>query len=220
MTTLIDIWKSMDPARRPDKGWPQGYMYPYSLLLERYHTQPVTICELGVAGGKSMEMWDRYFTHPDTKIYGIDMDLSQYPLEMRKVLTNRVTLIDGDSLNLDKVGLNETTFDFVLDDGNHGVDTQTAFFKFFCPRLKPGGLLMIEDIHSKENLLELINLHPKNFYLDTRNVNRWAHCPTHQQIKDDSVTMVYVNEDMPDMWPNYEKTRPGTFNVDSVFEDQ
>lgn len=212
MNNLIEVWVDMPNIDKPDKGWPHAYILPYSLMLAGYKDKPITMCELGVAGGQSMKMWDAYFTHPDTKIYGLDCDLAQLPSGFS--LSSRCTLIDASTSHMDKTILNDLKFDFVLDDASHDGNLQKIAFEFFQPKMNDNGLIIIEDILDRHILNMLLELDKNNFYIDTRGVNRWQRAPNDDGIVHFGLVMAYYNAKYPDGWVNYNNKRPTKINFD------
>lgn len=214
MTNLMEVWKNLPASLQCDKGFPHAYLYVYSLLLDSYKDKPITMCEVGVAGGQSMKMWDTFFTHPDTKIYGLDINLKQVPAEVGESLSSRCVLISSDCCVMEKTALNELKFDFVIDDGSHSSDHQKVFFEFFKPKLKENGLLIIEDILDKPTLQKLLDLDSKNFYFDTRNIHRWMLEPNADGKVHYDLIMVHHNITFPDFWKNYGRPKPTFVDMD------
>ena len=145
--TLVAIY--MKEKYKSDKGHTHAYIVPYGEQMKDYQHKPIVFCEVGVAGGGSIHLWDSYFTHPDTIIYGVDIRF-QHGLEpweeIKSTLSSRVKLIEINSNLLAQTELNNLSFDIVLDDGSHLINDQVNFIKFFLPRMKNDGLLIVEDI--------------------------------------------------------------------------
>ena len=106
------------------------------------------ILEIGVDTGISIQAWLNYF--PVAKIYG--MDISLPPNLLFSDPEKRVTLFKGDQGDV-KI-LNEfistygSDFDIIIDDGGHTMQQQQLTFKTYFPLLKPGGMYVIEDLHT------------------------------------------------------------------------
>ena len=132
-----------------DKGHTHGYIEPYGKLIQHLQHQKVTVCEVGVAAGGSLYLWDRYFTSPASIIYGADIQFHHglQPWEtIKSKLTKRVKLLETPSQLLADTELKNLTFDLVVDDASHMLDTQIDFIRFFLPRMKSKGVLIVEDI--------------------------------------------------------------------------
>lgn len=153
--------KGSAPAE--DWMWGQGYERVYEPLLDPIRHTPVRFLELGWGewdpiskshnspdnGGRSARAWHDYFTHPDSQIVAVDItvknfpDAAQYP---------RVTLYDGtDATNPGDMGViaqRHGPFDVIVDDASHVSSLTVASFKLLWPHVKPGGLYVVEDLHS------------------------------------------------------------------------
>lgn len=212
-STLIDLWKSFPSHLQCDKGWTHAYLYAYTFLMAPYRHEPINFCEFGVAGGQSHYMWDQYFTHPDTKIFGLDINLKQ--LDNRVSLSPRVKLIEANINDINSTELANYKFDLVIDDGPHSFPSQKIFFEFFQPRLNNNGLLVIEDVLDIKVMKDLLDLHKTNFYIDTRNIHRWqlqGSDPTGFVPYD--LIMCHYNVDYPDFWQHYSFNRPSKIDIE------
>ncbi len=107
--------------------------------------EPVRILEIGVLGGGSLELWSRWFG-PHARIVGVDVDPSCSALSVKGAQVRIGSQDDSAFLNrvVDELG----GVDVVIDDGNHTSRSVTASLKTLFPRLSPGGLYFIEDLHA------------------------------------------------------------------------
>jgi hypothetical protein len=116
------------------------------------------LLEIGVMDGNSMRMWREYY--PDAEIVGIDTGL-QWDLKI-----DGVTLLELDGTDpkqTNPLGM----FDIIIDDASHyTADQQKSFEHLFYNQLTPGGLYVLEDLHtsfrpefvnSKIDTIEYIN---------------------------------------------------------------
>jgi Methyltransferase domain len=120
------------------------YTNEYDRLFSPIRSQPIRLLEIGVHTGASMRMWKEYF--PIATIVGIDQ--AEKPADFPN--EKRFKFVQGDQANpavLDlAVSLAGDEFDVIIDDGSH-VGCHTALtFAYLFPRLKPGGIYIIEDI--------------------------------------------------------------------------
>jgi predicted O-methyltransferase YrrM len=102
------------------------------------------ILEIGVAGGASLRMFQAYF--PNAVIYGIDI-LDSSHLDSRTIKTFVADQAEKKQL-LDFIGTHGGNFDLILDDGGHTMRQQQVSFGFLFKYLKPGGIYIIEDVHT------------------------------------------------------------------------
>jgi len=123
-----------------DKETRHGYISSfYQKEFARYRDEPVDLLEIGVYLGGSLRMWREYFTKGT--IYGVDNQL--YPVDY--ILGDAYTREIADSL---------PDLDIVIDDGSHKVDDQEICINLYAPKIRPGGVLVIEDV--KEDHLPLL----------------------------------------------------------------
>jgi hypothetical protein len=121
----------------------------YLPLYDRYFAglqgKPVTMIEIGVGGGGSLELW-RGFFGPDATIFGIEFHPERAKLFDPPNQVRQGTQTDPAFL---RAVLEETgPPDIILDDGSHIASHQLASFRVLWPALKPGGLYVIEDLHT------------------------------------------------------------------------
>ncbi len=129
-------------------------IHNYTPIYEKYFDslkdKPINFLEIGFAGGFSAHMWDEYFKSMDSKLYFIDInpDCLNYinDLSHRCILSlvnqaNAVALTQW-------LKLISQDFDIIIDDGSHQMEHQITSFKTLFPRLKKGGMYIIEDLHT------------------------------------------------------------------------
>lgn len=121
------------------------YLDIYERHLSPYRGKPLKMLEIGIDQGGSLEMWREYFG-PDATIFGIDIN----PECAKRVnAPNQVRIgsqADPEFLRsvLDEIG----TPDVILDDGSHVSEHQRTSFDVLFPKLREGGLYIIEDMHT------------------------------------------------------------------------
>jgi hypothetical protein len=100
--------------------------------------------EIGVDRGGSLQMWREYM--PNATIVGLDINpkSAQYDDAERDI---HVRIGDQtDTRFLEGVSDEFGPFDAVLDDGGHTPKQMIRSFQYLFPRLKPGGVYIVEDI--------------------------------------------------------------------------
>jgi len=110
--------------------------------------RPIRMLEIGVFHGGSLQMWHNYL-HPDSVIVGIDIDpdTKQFDNPAQQVHVRIGGQQDATFLRsvVDEFG----PFDVILDDGSHVPSHMVASFQVLFPEgLKPGGVYLVEDIHT------------------------------------------------------------------------
>jgi SAM-dependent methyltransferase len=121
-----------------------GYTAIYEPLVTSLREKPVTLLEIGVLEGASLRTWADYF--PNGKIVGIDVQPSAAAHG-----SQRIKVVIGDQADpsfMRSVAADHGPFDVVVDDGSHFSVDQTASLDALWPALKPGGIYIIEDVHT------------------------------------------------------------------------
>ncbi len=116
----------------------------YLPIYERVLTNAGKMLEIGVDRGGSLEMWRQYL--PETTIVGVDINprAAQYDDPDRRI---HVRIGDQTNTNFLQAVLDEFgAFDTVLDDGGHTPKQMISSFQYLFPRLKAGGVYVVEDV--------------------------------------------------------------------------
>ena len=132
---------------KTDKFGYHFYTPHYQKHFRKYKFKRNTILEIGVGGynealkgGNSLRMWKSYF--PFSKIYSLDIYDKSF-LEER-----RIKIFQGSQVDipfLDELTKETGDFDLIIDDGSHVNEHVIESFKYFFPKLKKGGIYVIED---------------------------------------------------------------------------
>jgi SAM-dependent methyltransferase len=123
-----------------------SYLPVYDRVLAPYRALPVRLLEIGVQNGGSLDIWARYFPAA-TLLIGCDIDERCAQLRFDD---GRIHVIVGDATESDtqeQILARSPTFDVILDDGSHRSDDIIDTFVSLFPRLDPGGVYVIEDLH-------------------------------------------------------------------------
>jgi len=148
-----------------------GYTETFQLFMSTRRDQEIKLLEIGVNDprfpGSSLKMWDKFFTNPDTVIYGLDL----YP-PTGFDNNPRVKLLRCDQSNsrdLAELHPYLPELDYIIDDGLHTFDCQITSFMMMFPKLKSGGVYFIEDCHAKD-CYKTIDMF-KNIHYDSFNIS-------------------------------------------------
>ncbi len=121
------------------------YFPAYETHFARYINRPLTFLEIGCGKGGSLQMWKRYFG-PLAQIIGVDIRP-----ECAAYMEDQISIRIGDQADhrflasvLEEFG----TPDIVLDDGSHVMSHTLESFRFLYHRTAPGGVYMVEDMHT------------------------------------------------------------------------
>jgi len=147
MTELSRIADSVGTDKGPNwHGFTDFYEKNLGHLRERKN---LSILELGVFKGSSLEMWYRFFGE-EAKIFGVDINpLGDLPVFSHK----NVKFIQADQCSeqqlLDVVlQSGEKAFDLIIDDGAHTPLSQLTSLKVLSNFVKPEGFYVLEDLHT------------------------------------------------------------------------
>lgn len=120
------------------------HFYPiYDGHFLRFRGKPLTLLEIGLGHGGSLQLWRRYFGRR-ARLVGVDVRP-----ELR-AFAGRNTAIEigdqGDPAFLAELVRRHGPFDIVIDDGNHHFSHQLTTFRALFPAIREGGLYACEDL--------------------------------------------------------------------------
>ena len=132
---------------KTDKLGGHFYTHHYQLHFKKFKYKKINLLEIGVggyknpfSGGNSLRMWKKYF--PFGNIFSIDI-YDKSPIQERKIKIFKGSQVDDFFLNS---VLKETgDLDLIIDDGSHINEHVIQTFKLLFPKLKKGGIYVIED---------------------------------------------------------------------------
>ena len=140
MKTLVEIFESHQ-GRQAHK--PVKYLAIYDRHFQRFLGKPVTILEIGVGQGGSLQLWKQYFGS-EAKVIGIDCE----PL-CAGMVEDQIQVCIGpqqDAAFLRDVVEELGAPDIVIDDAGHRTVETCATFKALYPLLPPYGMYVVEDL--------------------------------------------------------------------------
>jgi 23S rRNA U2552 (ribose-2'-O)-methylase RlmE/FtsJ len=121
------------------------YLPIYARHLRPYRGRNVTVLEIGVSHGGSLQMWRHYLGRRAT-IVGIDIEPRAAPLA-----ESRINIHVGDQSDpqfLAELVRLYGSFDVVIDDGSHRPRDQIASLEHLWPHVSDDGVYIVEDLHS------------------------------------------------------------------------
>jgi len=140
-----------------DKLWRHGYHRYYETQLAPYRgVAGLRILEIGADSGISLGAWLQYFTNPAAVqgvAYGVDAEQAkQKACELMPAQCEKLTIYSLDQS--DKAALKDMSdknpegWDIIIDDASHYPPHQIISFENLWPKIRPGGLYVVEDIES------------------------------------------------------------------------
>jgi hypothetical protein len=127
----------------------------YVQHLARFVGREVTVVEVGVYSGGSLDMWKHYFGEHAT-VHGVDIQEACRVYEGDGV---HIHIGDqGDRAFWKRFKEDVPLIDVVIDDGGHHPDQMRVTFEELFPIMRPGGVYICEDIVSNPFLAYLAGL--------------------------------------------------------------
>jgi len=122
------------------------YLDFYDRIFAPWRDRPITMVEVGVQNGGSLEIWAKFFPNA-VRIVGCDANPKCAALTFDDP---RISLVIGpinSPPTYRQLLERAPEFDIFLDDGSHDSPDIIAAFYNYWPNVKPGGLFVIEDLH-------------------------------------------------------------------------
>ena len=146
------LLKDIIDDRYTDKNTVHSYIDVYQTVLEPISVSATRVLEVGIQQGGSIKLWHDFFQN--AHVYGIDISLEKVEIDLS---SPRITCLTADAYDTEFVkSLGYGTFDFVIDDGPHTKESMMFFAREYIKLLKPGGVLIIEDIQSPEWIPDIL----------------------------------------------------------------
>ena len=166
------------------------HCHPYTLfydsLFRDNKDEKLEIAELGILDGGSLLMWREYFTH--SNIYGLEYNVDlinnfKHHHNNERINLSEINVYDANNIKNAFSNLN-VMYDIIIEDTTHQFEDQIRVIENVYQYLKPGGILIIEDIFKSYNENDYINrLNPilhnfQDYYFieldhDNRNSTGW-----------------------------------------------
>ena len=145
-TELCMIGKAAGTDKSPYNTIAHRHPYTavYTMLFAPLKNKPIVFGEIGVAMGASALLWRIYFQHAE--IYMFDRDQALLDNSAKHCSPIHTRLMDVGVDGGVSGSLEGLQFDVLIDDSSHEFDHQIRIIKEAHPFLKPGGMLIIEDI--------------------------------------------------------------------------
>ena len=156
---LCEIGKKYDTDKSSQRNNVTDYRHchPYTLfydgLFKNRREEHLKIAELGILDGASLLMWNEYFKNAE--IYGFEYNNDLINNFKQKFNNEQITLANLNVTNKESIvnafrNLN-VLYDIIIDDTTHQFEDQIRVIENTYLYLKPGGMLIIEDIFKSYN---------------------------------------------------------------------
>ncbi len=121
------------------------YFEIYDRHFRDYIGKEVTILEIGVSQGGSIDLWKRFFGE-NLRYYGVDINpkCKQFESENVKIFIGS----QEDKKFLDSIKAELPDLDILIDDGGHTMKQQIITFESLFSKIKNKGIYLCEDTHT------------------------------------------------------------------------
>ena len=155
MSDLTSFTRDFTPLTdKYDLGYIDGF---YSDLFTPLKNEPINLLEIGIYFGHSIMLWHAYF--PKASIYCADINDCTSIHHLDRVTQYIENAYTPDFLNK----LNEKSFDIIIDDGPHTLESMGYFLTHYPRLLNEGGVLILEDIIDPIWTTELLKFVPQGY---------------------------------------------------------
>jgi uncharacterized small protein (DUF1192 family) len=134
----------LDNTQRRTHKW-YHYFPAYERHFERFRNRYVTLVEIGVDQGGSLQLWKRYLG-PLARIVGVDINPLCKQVEEDQIHV-RIGSQDDREFLMDLVAEFGNP-DIVIDDGSHQQPHVNATFDILYPEVAKNGAYLVEDLHA------------------------------------------------------------------------
>lgn len=118
------------------------YFEIYEKYFSKYREGKINMLEIGISHGGSLQLWKKYFGG-SAQIFAIDINP-----ECAKLEEENTTIFIGsqeDPVFLAEIMKKMPPLDIIIDDGGHTMEQQKTSFGSLYPKLKDGGVYLVED---------------------------------------------------------------------------
>lgn len=142
--SLENLYKSK--SGKVSTKW-SSYFPVYEKALRKLKDENISLLEIGVQNGGSLEIWAEYFRHAKVLV---GCDINPKVMEL-KFNDSRINVIGESALNSSAISkiknISLEGYDVIVDDGSHRSSDSIMNFINYFDLLKPGGIFIIEDMH-------------------------------------------------------------------------
>ncbi|TLY48059.1 MAG: class I SAM-dependent methyltransferase [Gammaproteobacteria bacterium] len=121
-----------------------NYFDIYDECFSNFIANRPKVLEIGVQNGGSLQILNKYLKN--ATFYGVDID----PKVLNLNLGTNIHIYNFDITDEQAINqyFNNIEFNIIIDDGSHICSDIIQTFKLFFSKLKPGGVFLIEDLHT------------------------------------------------------------------------
>lgn len=153
-----------------DKDTIHTYTGAYEFLLTPYKNREINLIEVGVHYGGSSLLWHDYLQKSKLALVDINPIINYTIIQRMAPDRFKFYTCDGytDESIVKILADFPEGFDVAIDDGPHTLESQVFFIQKYLPHMRKGGVMIIEDIQSQEDLNILFESVPEELKFNTR----------------------------------------------------
>jgi predicted O-methyltransferase YrrM len=187
VSLLCEIGKKFDTDKSSQRSNVTNarHCHPYTLfydsLFRNKKNDNLAIAELGILEGSSLRMWQEYF--PNSRIYGLEYNNDLINKFKKSYNNDRITLSHINVTNSESIKSAFSTldimYDIIIEDTTHQFEDQIRVIEHAYQYLKPGGVLIIEDIFKRYNesdyikrLQSILHNFQDYYFIELDHINR------------------------------------------------
>jgi cephalosporin hydroxylase len=153
---LVDLYRT--GRYNTDKGTSHSYIEEYyHKIFKPLKGQECKILEVGIFKGGSLKLW-RDYLGKGADIYGID---NSHHTAIKAV--EGCIIVLGDAYDPQISNMIPRELDIAIDDGLHTLWAHKRFIELYAPKIKKGGVLIIEDIQDFNDVEEVMACCPEGW---------------------------------------------------------
>lgn len=124
------------------------------MLFSQYNNKELNFAEIGVEAGASILTWNHFFSEK-CNIFGFEYHENKIQ-NVKNLNLKNVNMIHTDVQNIEYLDSSfrdtNVLFDVIIDDSSHEIQHQNNIINTVSKYLKPGGMLIVEDIDRELNM--------------------------------------------------------------------
>jgi len=153
-SSLIDLTNNINNINKNCRA----YTIFYNDIFNKQRNEKLNLAEIGISNGGSLLMWKEYFKN--SKIFGFEYNKNLINTFKKENNDNEIILAKLDVKFKTKLSNTfqsyDEMFDIIIDNSTHEFEDQIRIIKIIYQFLKPGGILILEDINQKYNVNDYI----------------------------------------------------------------
>ena len=123
----------------------ENYIVEYDRILSKFRDTNVSLLEMGVQNGGSLQIWKKYFG-ASAVVHGVDIRETVCELQLGDGISTYC--FDNTNETVVRQHSQTYTYDIIIDDASHLNADVINTFSYLFPELHPGGYYVIEDVHT------------------------------------------------------------------------